>query len=143
LNWLVDRRAAAGAEFLVERIRRTPALPTGPQLITDEIDTRSLPLTFTYHTPSRLFVRSRLTLVRQRIHARNQLGDEESTTEHFNVFDVALGARLPRRRGIVSIELNNLFEERFRFRDTTFEGSTRVPQYAPERAVFARLQLNL
>jgi outer membrane receptor protein involved in Fe transport len=84
-----------------------------------------------------------MSFVRQRIHSRNDFAEEQSQSENFKVFDLSLGVRLPRRRGIVSIELNNVFDEKFRFRDTTFEGSPRVPQYAPERALFARLQLNL
>jgi hypothetical protein len=97
----------------------------------------------TYHHGSGLFARGRLTFVRQEIQSRNEFAETQVEREHFSVFDLSFGTRLPRRHGMVSIDIKNLFDEQFRFRDTTFEGFPRVPQYAPERAVYARLQVNL
>jgi outer membrane receptor protein involved in Fe transport len=108
-----------------------------------EIETGSLPLTLSYHAPSGIFTRARWSFVRQDIQSRDGFGAAQESREDFNVFDISLGARLPRRKGIVSLELNNLFDEKFRYRDTAFEGLPRVPLYAPERALFARLQLSL
>jgi hypothetical protein len=44
---------------------------------------------------------------------------------------------------MASLEVNNVFDENFVYRDTAFEGLPRVPLYAPERTIFARLQLSL
>jgi len=142
-SWLVSPRVAAGAEFIVERLARDMTPPSGPVFVPAEIDTRSLPLTLTYHVASGFFVRSRLSHVRQDVRSRNDFGAEQRLRERFSIADISFGARLPRRRGAVSLEVNNLFDEKFRYRDTAFEGLPRVPLYAPERAVFARLQLNL
>lgn len=143
VSWAVTRRVAAGAEFLVERIERNLTIPTGPSFVPAEIDTRSLPLTLSYHDPSGFFARGRLTFVGQEIEERNQFGARQNQSDSFQVFDLSFGTRLPKRRGIISVELKNVFDDKFRYRDTTFEGFPRVPQYAPRRALFARVQLSL
>lgn len=143
LSWLISRRVAAGSEFLVERLERGLTLPSGPVFVPTTIDTQSIPLTLSYHDPSGFFGRGRMSFVRQEIESRNSLGAQQNQTDNFKVFDLSFGARLPQRRGTVSLDVKNLFDEKFRFRDTAFEGVPRVPQHAPERAVFARLQLNL
>jgi predicted Zn-dependent protease len=143
VSWLVSRRVAAGAEFLVERIDRNLTIPSGPVFMPVDIDTRSLPLTLSYHDLSGFFARGRLTFVSQEIASRNELGDQQNQSDSFKVFDLSFGTRLPGRRGIISVDVKNLFDEKFRYRDTTFEGLPRVPQYAPQRAVFARVQLSL
>jgi Flp pilus assembly protein TadD len=143
VSYLLGRNLALGAEGRFESIDRTLVIPTGPIFIPADIETRSLPLTATYHHPVGLFARARLTFVRQEVVSRNEFGEQDSRADRFEVFDLSLGMRLPRRHGVVSLELKNLFDEKFSYRDTTFEGFPRPPQYAPERAVYLRAQLNL
>jgi len=143
LSWVLSPRFAAGAELQVERIDRNLTVPTGPIFVTSEIDTRSAPLTLSFHDPSGFFARARLTFVSQDVESRNDFGDRDNQSDSFKVFDLSLGWRLPRRLGIVSFDVKNLFDESFRYRDTTFEGFPRVPLYAPERAYYLRLQLSL
>jgi len=143
VSWLVTPRVAAGAEPRFERLERKMTPPSGPVFVPDEIDTRSLPLFLSYHAPSGLFALARASFVQQEIHSRNDFGAEQRQREHFSVVDLSVGWRLPRRRGIASLEIGNVFDETFTYRDTAFEGLPRVPQYVPERTVFARLQLSL
>jgi Flp pilus assembly protein TadD len=142
ISHLLDNRTAIGAEAIWERIDRTLTIPS-LSLEPTEIETRAVPLTLTYHHPSGIFSRARLTFVRQDIKSQDGFGGQDSAGETFTPFDISLGTRLPRRRGIVTLDVLNLFNEKFRYRDTTFEGFLRVPQYAPERAIFARVQLSL
>jgi len=143
LSWVLSARFAAGAELQVERIDRNLTVPTGPIFVTSEIDTRSAPLTLSFHDPSGFFARARLTFISQDVESRNEFGDRDNQSDSFKVFDLSLGMRLPRRLGIVSFDVKNLFDENFRYRDTSFEGFPRVPLYAPQRAYYLRLQLSL
>ncbi len=143
LSWVLGPRVAAGAELLLEHLVRDTLPPGGPFFMAADIDTRSLPLTLSFSDPSGFFARGRATFVSQKIISRDGFGAEQKQEESFSVVDLSVGMRLPRRLGIVSIDIKNLFEEEFNYRDTAFEGVPRVPQYAPERAVYARLQLNL
>jgi outer membrane receptor protein involved in Fe transport len=142
-SWLVTPRLAAGAELRAEKLERENLPPSGPVLVPVKLDTKALPLTLTYHAPSGLFARARASFVYQKVFSRDGLGGESQQRERFSVVDLSIGMRLPGRRGLVSLEVNNLLDESFAYRDTAFEGEPRVPLYAPERTVFARLQLSL
>lgn len=142
-SWLVTRRLAAGVEFRAEKLERGNLPPSGPVLVPVEIDTKALPLTLTYHAPSGLFARARASFVNQKVFSRDSLGSAAQQRDRFSVVDLSIGMRLPGRRGLVSLEINNLFDENFVYRDTAFEGEPRVPLYVPQQTVFARLQLGL
>jgi Tfp pilus assembly protein PilF len=138
----VNNRMAIGAEAVLERIDRILTIPS-LALVPTGVDTRSVPLTLTYHHPFGIFARARLTFVQQDVKSEDGFGGHERAADSFNLFDLSFGARLPQRRGVVTLDVMNVFDHKFRYRDTTFEGFVRVPQYARRRAVFARVQLNL
>jgi len=58
--------------------------------------------------------------------------------------DVGLGYRLPKRWGIVALQVNNVFDKEFRYQDYSFQTgiSTISPAYVPERIIAGRLILN-
>lgn len=56
-------------------------------------------------------------------------------SDEFWVVDAALSYRLPQRFGILRLEVNNLFDEDFRFQDIDPE----APRVAPERVVLVRM----
>jgi outer membrane receptor protein involved in Fe transport len=100
-------------------------------------------VTLSYYSPSGFFARSRVSFVHQDIQSRNDFGAEQRQRERFSVLDLSMGTRLPGHRGLVSLEVNNVLDEQFAYRDTAFEGLPRVPLYAPERTVFVRVQLSM
>jgi tetratricopeptide (TPR) repeat protein len=142
-SWLATPRVAAGIELLVEQLERKTTPPGGPFFVPAEIDTRSLPLTLSYHTPAGFFARSRVSFVHQEIRSRNDFGAEQRQRERFSIVDLSMGMRLPGRIGMASLEVRNVLDESFVYRDTAFEGLPRVPLYAPERTVFVRMQLGM
>jgi len=142
-SWRITPRLAAGAELRAEKLQRENLPPSGPVFVPLEIDTKALPLTLAYHAPSGVFARARTSFVNQEIFSRDGFGAESRVRDRFSVVDLSIGMRLPGRRGLVSLEVNNLLDERFVYRDTAFEGEPRVPMYVPERTVFFRLQLSL
>ena len=53
--------------------------------------------------------------------------------------NATLGYRLPRKVGILSLEAQNLFDERFNFQNRSVRPDlTATPRYAPKRTVMAR-----
>src|SRR5690606_9968128 len=58
--------------------------------------------------------------------------------DRFRVTDLSLGYRLPSRRGEVSLNVHNLFDEEFRFQDTDPEN----PHILPERMVMLKLTVS-
>lgn len=57
--------------------------------------------------------------------------------ERFWIVDAAVRYRLPKRRGFITVEARNLFDERFRFQDT----DPANPQIQPSRSVLVRITL--
>jgi len=76
----------------------------------------------------------------------NQAGDFEkrdsdvtfSGRDDFWVFDTGLQYRLPKRYGLVSVGVNNIFDTQFLYQDTDPANATVIP----ERFVFGRITLS-
>jgi hypothetical protein len=59
--------------------------------------------------------------------------------------DIGIGYRFPKRLGIASLQVNNLFDEGFRFQDDSFREFSDEPTvgpYIPERTILGRVTLN-
>ena len=57
--------------------------------------------------------------------------------------DAAIGYRLPGRSGIVSLELNNLLDQKIHWQDDTFRSSEQQNRrFIPERSAMVRVNLN-
>ncbi|MDH3661248.1 MAG: TonB-dependent receptor, partial [Alphaproteobacteria bacterium] len=66
-----------------------------------------------------------------------------SFDEEFVTIDAGLAYRLPKRRGIISLEIRNLLDERFGFQDDNFRSTReREPRFVPDRTYFARATFN-
>ena len=63
----------------------------------------------------------------------------EKDSDNFWIVDASLGYRLPKRYGIVSLGVLNLFDEEFNFQDT----DPALPQIAPERTVLLRFTVSI
>jgi outer membrane receptor protein involved in Fe transport len=86
------------------------------------------------------------TFVQQDI--KQQGSESNPSTEDFFVFDTAIGYRLPKRRGIISLEVKNLLNEKFLFQDLElrtsdpFMAHELIPSFIPDRAILTRITLN-
>jgi hypothetical protein len=72
------------------------------------------------------------------------VGLPETRDDQFALVDVGIGYRLPRRYGIISFEVRNLFDEDFKFQGFGFRNAVEekeTPLFLPERTVFARIIL--
>jgi hypothetical protein len=108
--------------------------------------TISAPLSVQYFDPSGVFAGVRLTPVRHEfVDDRFTLareGDDETI-----IVDAAIGWRLPNRRGILTLEIENLFDQEFGFEERPLLGAEGEldffgePTFARERRVFARATL--
>ena len=83
------------------------------------------------------------TFVRQEVGQRGNTLNP--STEEFYLVDAAIGYRLPKRRGIISLEGRNLLDEEFLFQDLQLRTSdpfTVTRDFIPDRAILARITLN-
>lgn len=149
LYWMPDRRWAVSASGLYQTFEVEEGL-LGQLFVPRPhyLRTISLPLDIQYFDPSGFFAGMGLVYVNQRI----QFLDPQSFTpspmptesDDFTLVNAGLGYRLPKRWGIVALQINNLFDRDFRYQDYSFQaGDPGVnPLYNPERTLFGRLVLN-
>ena len=144
LYWLPHPHWAIRGEYQFEKFNRKPFRPVFDGIpILDStpyrIETSSAPLNVSYFNPNGIFAKYTATYVRQ--HLERDTGSQG--TDAFFLNDVILGYRLPNRRGIANIELKNLLDENFYYRNVNFYTSEAIsPRFTPGRTVFFRLTLN-
>ena len=149
LYWMPNRQWAVSMSglyqtFEVEQDLRGQVFIPRPHYLR----TISLPINVQYFDPSGFFAGAGLVYVNQRI----QFLDPRSFTpspmpmqnENFTLVNAGLGYRLPKRWGTVALQVNNLFNQNFRYQDYSFQVGERAinPLYIPERTIFTRMVLN-
>ena len=67
----------------------------------------------------------------------------EKNTDEFVVTDLSVGYRLPKRLGIISLQVHNLFDEKFLYQDVNFQtADPNTPIFTPDRTVLGRILIN-
>ena len=123
----------------------------------NDIQTLNIPTSLNYFNSNGLFFKLTGTYVRQDLerfshkpfithYQRTGVYPKDIKIEGLNsfyLFDASIGYRLPRRRGLISLEGRNLLDESFYFRNSEFNGFLpALPRYSPFRALFVQLTLN-
>lgn len=113
--------------------------------------TLTVPLSATYFSPQGFFAGATGTYVNHKVNRRP--GDDfPDGHDSFVLADAAVGFRFPERRGLISFEVRNLFDNGFSFQDDNFRDSRagveivnselRTSPFVPERTFLARVTLN-
>lgn len=127
------------AEYQYEWIDKEPGL-LGTELF-ERLRTHRMPLGINFFHPSGFSARLKSTYVDQ----AGRFADTPTRTftvpgdDNFWYFDGSISYRLPKRHGIISIGVKNLFNKNFNFQDT----DPTNPQIVPEQLIFARITLSL
>ncbi len=128
-NW------TARTELQFEKFSRKEN-PAGPH----QIDTLSILTGIDYFSLKGFFANLTGTFMRQEV---DRIGTQNEGISKFFLVDASVGYRLPNRRGILSLEARNLFDEHFLYRNANFMTPELVnPRFIPTRTIFARVTLN-
>ena len=147
LYWTPDPEWAVSVEFRFERFERKdpPGLPA-PLDIPTEVDTASVPLAVRYFRTAGLgagfFAQLGATYVHQDVDLppASTFGRDQ---DDFVLVDAAVGYRLPRRMGLLSLEVRNLLDEEFLFQDVNIQRpEPSNPRFIPGRAILGRITLS-
>jgi len=135
--WTPHPRLAVGAEYQYERFARNGE-GTG-ELEASRVLTNRFPLSLNYFHPRGYIAKLKATYMDQTGDFQVQPGSTatQEQNENFWIVDTALGYRLPKRRGLVSVGVSNLFDESFNFSDT----DPFNPRIYPERLLYGRVTL--
>jgi hypothetical protein len=129
-------RIAGSIEYQFEKKTEDPRIS---MFSVEDVRTHRVPVTLRYFHPQGMFAQARVTFGRQKGNFIDQLsGAVTADSDEFLVTDIALGHRFSNRIGIASVEIRNLFDERFNFQ----ESQPGDPGYSRDRAIFVRLALS-
>ena len=142
LYWTPHKSLALSAEYQNEYLRRD--YKDGKQNSSDpaKITTHIVPITLSYYNPNGLFSRIRATYVNQNVDFVAATTGTVKEKNDFFVTDVSIGYRIPKRYGLISAGITNLFDQNFSYQSTGFgTGEPRISRFQPERFFFAKLNL--
>jgi tetratricopeptide (TPR) repeat protein len=138
LYWTLSKWLAANAEFHWEQFERELKF-TGTELI-HVLETIRLPLGINFYFPLGITAKLKATYVDQEglFDTNPMSGVPEPGSDHSWVVDASVSYRLPKRYGLVSFEVKNLFDEKFQFQSMDRSG----PEVFPERFLLVKMTLS-
>jgi tetratricopeptide (TPR) repeat protein len=114
-------------------------------VVPKRVRTLTLPISATYFSPMGFFGGATATYVNQKVNRRNGSGIPDGH-DSFVVADAAIGFRLPQRRGLVSVGVQNIFDKHLNYQDDNFrefaDGAPTASPFFPERTILARITLS-
>jgi outer membrane receptor protein involved in Fe transport len=133
LLWTPHPWLALRAEYIFERFERDEQLQAG----VTELDTHRVPLGINILHPSGLSASLTTTYWNQDGEFQSPLtGEIRSGRDDFWLVDAAIGYRLPKRYGLITVGARNLFDKEFKFFDDSDN-----PLIQPDRTFFVRVTL--
>jgi Tfp pilus assembly protein PilF len=141
--WTPSARWSLGVEGAYDDFASNNLDASRPRNVT----TITAPVRVQYFHPSGWFAGYVMTYVDQAVE-NNNIPAGTGTTKldsRFTVSDFALGYRLPQRRGIVSVTVQNLFDRQFSYQDNSyraFQDVSITAPYKPVRSLMGRIMVN-
>ena len=141
-------RTTVSAQYFYEEFEREPLrlLNNGTPL---SAVLHRAPLSLGYYHPQGFFARLTATYVNQNAAVRDDsvASGESEASDRFWLTDLSLGYRLPKRFGLVTFGIKNLFDEGIQFQELSpnvigdIEGELVPPLFVLERVLFGQLTL--
>jgi tetratricopeptide (TPR) repeat protein len=145
--WAPFPRVSISGQAVYDTFESEVGLLTNFSSVPENLKTISFPVGVRYFGPSGFFAGVTATHVDQdvaRTPAAKMAGFSDGQSDFF-VVDASIGWRFPKRFGIATLTVNNLFNEKFRYQDDSFrEFRLEEPPaspYVPERQVVGRVTL--
>jgi hypothetical protein len=144
LYWTPIDRIGVSAKLIYDLYESEIGIATEFDNLPERVRTFSVPVSVSYFNPSGLFATTGGTYVDQQVR-RSAFSTQGQGDDQFFVVDAALGYRLPKRAGVFSLGINNLFDEKFNYQDDSyrqFRDEPAIGPYFPERIIIGRITLN-
>jgi tetratricopeptide (TPR) repeat protein len=141
-TWAVTPEVALIGELVYDRYWSEPGLDVNRP---ETVNTFSVPLGVRYFHHSGFFAGAGASFVHQTVH-RFAGSTLAQGTDDFTVVDAGVGYRFPRRRGVASLGVRNLFNNGFKYQDDNyreFSDQPHVGPYIPDRSIVGRVTLSL
>ena len=101
------------------------------------------PLSVRYFDPSGFFAVAGMQYIDQSVNHQSDNGHNDESWGNAWLLDASIGYRLPQRRGIISLDVNNILDQNFHWQNDTFRSSEQQNRlFLPERSAMVRLNLD-
>ena len=144
--WAPFDRWALTGEFVYDRFSAENSQLIDFTSIPKKVSTYSIPLGVRYFDPSGFFAGLGVTFVRQDLdRSQNNATEFGEGDSNFGLVDAQVGYRLPKRFGIVTLQVSNLLDKSFDYQDDSYRESQDSPSvgpYIPERQILLQLKLS-
>ncbi|MCP4408114.1 MAG: tetratricopeptide repeat protein [Gammaproteobacteria bacterium] len=144
IYWTPMTQLAVKSEFVYDRYKADKGIATEFDNLPERVETISVPIAATWFSPSGLFAGLGGTYVNQDVD-RSAFSTRGQGDDKFFLVDLAMGYRFPKRLGIVSLGVKNLFDTGIKYQDDSYRESRGEPAtgpYFPERTIHGRVTLN-
>jgi len=131
LNWRPTKHLVVNADYLYEE-------QTGSLAFLDKLTTHVVPISMRYFWGNGHFAGVTNTYVDQKY---RDISLDTGSNDEFWLTDVSMGFRLPGRRGVIQLDVKNLFDKTFFFQPQDYFSGGRgvvIPRFVPDRQIFAR-----
>lgn len=148
IYWALNDQFSINFDINYETVNRE--LFDTTDLTPGSIKTLRMPLSINYFAPNGIFTKITATNVHQTIDKQTGLAIKgfQSTiregTDDFWTIDAQFGYRLPKRWGIVSIGVKNLFDEKFNYQEFYFQNGVNnpiMPTFQPGRYLYSQITI--
>jgi tetratricopeptide (TPR) repeat protein len=140
--WTPWSELALGAEFVYDRFKSQKG---DEAVVPKKVTTVSVPVWARYFWRNGLFAGVGATFVYQNVD-RFEASTFNDGDDRFAVFDATAGYRLPKRFGVFSVGVQNVFDRNFNFQDDSYREFGDQPStgpYIPDFQIVGRLTINL
>ena len=142
LYWAPLSWAAFSSEYRFTKFRRDYTANSTDSSDPRSVTTHQVPLSLNFYHSSGLFSKLSTTFVDQSIEFVNSRNGLDKDNGNFWIFDAAIGYRLPKRIGSLSLEVRNLFDNNnFKYHSIFDASGPQLTDFIPEREVFFKLNI--
>ncbi|MEE9413081.1 MAG: TonB-dependent receptor, partial [Methylococcales bacterium] len=141
--WTPHSNWAVSLEPVYEIFRRSANDPSIQGRALPKVKTAMIPLKLKYFHPTGFFAQFGGSYINQTVDLAADSTFSKDSDDAF-LLDAAIGYRLPKRLGIISLEARNLTDEHFHYQDlnTQRAGQSITPRFVPDRTIFVRTTLS-
>jgi Tfp pilus assembly protein PilF len=144
LYWTPDSQWAVTAELVYDLYEAEDGIATEFDNLPKKVETVSVPLGVKYFHPTGFYAGLGGTYVDQKVR-RSATATQADGSDDFFLVDAAVGYRLPKRAGVISLQVKNLFDDEFNYQDDSYREFRDEPStgpYFPERTIMGTLTVN-
>ena len=142
--WTPTKKLAFTAEVVYDRYNSEKGLPNKFGSLPEKVRTVSVPVGVRYFMPNGFFAGLGGSYVDQEVR-RSDTSTRSDGKDSFYLVDAAVGYRLPKRRGVLSLSVQNMFDNNFEYQDDSFREFSTAPSTGPyftDRTVLGQVTLS-